>query len=40
MVVNDVVPYPSRYKHVAYEMDDLVVLCSEPIGLTWRMLNF
>lgn len=41
MVVDDVVPFVlAGYKHVAYEMDDLVVLCSEPIGLTWEDVRF
>lgn len=41
MAVTDAVPFIlAGYKHVAYEMDDLVVLCSDPIGLTWEDVRF
>ncbi|UAV84286.1 hypothetical protein phi18_213 [Bacillus phage phi18] len=41
MVVTDIAPFIlAGYNHVAYEMDDLVVLCSELIGLTWEDVRF
>ena len=41
MVVTDIAPFIlAGYTHVSYEMDDLVVLCSEPIGLTWEDVRF
>ncbi|APZ82254.1 hypothetical protein Goe2_c01400 [Bacillus phage vB_BsuM-Goe2] len=41
MTVTDAVPFIlGGYKHVSYEMDDVVVLCSDPIGLTWEDVRF
>ncbi|QPX71574.1 hypothetical protein [Bacillus phage SP8] len=42
MVVTDIAPFIlAGYKHVAYEMDDVVVLCSTfAIGLTWEDVRF
>ncbi|WCS68436.1 hypothetical protein Goe16_02120 [Bacillus phage vB_BsuM-Goe16] len=41
MVVTDIAPFIlAGYKHVAHESDDFVVLCSEPIGLTWEDVRF